>query len=210
MEFAAPKPEPGMPALTENKKEGQKESLLQFFAFAHLPEPLQDMSMHFADLATWIVTHLPRNAERTVVLRKLLEAKDCAVRAKLDEDALSGCMRTYGGKRDADGNAVVTIQEIDGRRRPLDPRLDLVNHSPTGLEWGYGGSGPAQLALALLADALGNDQLALGLHQNFKTKFIEVLDRNGEWQLTQAAVRLFVRVELGGRRDKSPGRSRRG
>ena len=39
--------------------------------------------------------------------------------------------------------------------KPLDSRRDLWNHSPTGFEWGYCGSGPAQLALALLADHLG-------------------------------------------------------
>ena len=52
--------------------------------------------------------------------------------------------------------------------RPLKPRFDLWNHSPTGFEWGYGGSGPAQLALALLADHLGNDQEAVAYHQHFK------------------------------------------
>jgi hypothetical protein len=40
---------------------------------------------------------------------------------------------------------------------PLPPRLDLFNHSPAGFDWGYGGSGPAQLALAMLADALVHD-----------------------------------------------------
>jgi len=37
---------------------------------------------------------------------------------------------------------------------PLDPRLSIVNHSPTGFAWGYWGSGPAQLSFALIADAL--------------------------------------------------------
>lgn len=50
---------------------------------------------------------------------------------------------------------------------PLNPRLDLWNHSPTGFEFGYGGSGPAQLALALLADCCG-DEVALNYHQQFK------------------------------------------
>ena len=40
----------------------------------------------------------------------------------------------------------------DGEVRLLDPRLDLVNHSPTGFAWSYDGSGPSQPALALLAD----------------------------------------------------------
>jgi hypothetical protein len=52
----------------------------------------------------------------------------------------------------------------------LDPRLDLWNHSPSGFEYGYGGSGPAQLALAILANHLGpgRENLAIRLHQHFK------------------------------------------
>jgi hypothetical protein len=60
-----------------------REPILQFFAYGHLREDLRDTSKPFGDLATLIVTSLPRNPERTVALRKLLEAKDAAVRAKL-------------------------------------------------------------------------------------------------------------------------------
>lgn len=59
------------------------EPMLQFFEYAHLPEHLQEVSMWFGALAQSIVHRLPRNPERTVALRKLLEAKDCAVRARL-------------------------------------------------------------------------------------------------------------------------------
>ena len=59
------------------------EHIMQFFAFAHLPPHLQAVSKPFAELAEKIVTTIPRNPERTVALRKLLEAKDAAVRAKL-------------------------------------------------------------------------------------------------------------------------------
>lgn len=48
------------------------------------------------------------------------------------------------------GPMVVAVE--DGVERALDPRLDLANHSPTGFGWGYNGSGPAQTALAILAD----------------------------------------------------------
>jgi hypothetical protein len=58
-----------------------QETILQFFAFAHLPGHLQAISMPFAKVADRIVQTLPRNAERSVALRKLLEAKDAAVRA---------------------------------------------------------------------------------------------------------------------------------
>jgi hypothetical protein len=57
--------------------------MLQWFATAHLREDLKVVSQPFADLALEIVLNLPRNPERTVALRKLLEAKDCAVRSVL-------------------------------------------------------------------------------------------------------------------------------
>jgi len=75
------------------------EPIMQFFEYEHLPSHLQRISKPFCDLARSIVAedgmyddpadpkterlHLPRNAERTVALRKLLESKDAAVRAAL-------------------------------------------------------------------------------------------------------------------------------
>jgi len=60
----------------------EREAIMKYFAFAHLPEKLQVVSKPFADIAEHIHT-LPRSAERTVALRKLLESKDAAVRAAL-------------------------------------------------------------------------------------------------------------------------------
>lgn len=59
------------------------EQILQFFKYDHLPPHLAEVSAPFATLADHLVHVLPRNAERTVALRKLLESKDAAVRAKL-------------------------------------------------------------------------------------------------------------------------------
>lgn len=59
------------------------EPLMQFFTYAHLKPELQGTSKPFGELAQHLVDTLPRNPERTVALRKLLEAKDCAVRALL-------------------------------------------------------------------------------------------------------------------------------
>lgn len=56
----------------------------------------------------------------------------------------------------------------DGTRSKLPLRTDVANHSPTGHEWGYGGSGPAQLALDLLLDATHDDE-----------RFHELADRLG-------------------------------
>jgi hypothetical protein len=64
----------------------------------------------------------------------------------------------------------------------LDFRLDLRNHSPTGFEWGYSGSGPAQLALAILAHHCDSENEALELYQRFKWAVIAVLPRIG-WSL---------------------------
>lgn len=57
------------------------EHIAQFFAFGHLPPHLAAVSRPFAELADKVIAELPRNPERTVALRKLLEAKDAAVRA---------------------------------------------------------------------------------------------------------------------------------
>lgn len=58
-----------------------QDRMLQFFEYSHLSPTLQQPAMNFHELAHWIVENLPSNPERTVALRKLLEAKDCAVRA---------------------------------------------------------------------------------------------------------------------------------
>jgi len=58
------------------------EHIAQFFAFAHLPPHLQAVSRPFTAAAVHVL-ELPRNPERTVALRKLLESKDAAVRAAL-------------------------------------------------------------------------------------------------------------------------------
>ena len=94
-------------------------------------------------------------------------------------------MITYQGKREG----CVTVVTVNGI--PLNPRLDLWNHSPTGFEWGYGGSGPAQLALALLAHHLGDDNAAVALHQDFKHAVITLLDQRG-WTLTGEQIRTAI------------------
>lgn len=58
-------------------------NLLQFFEYEHLPASLQEVSKPFGDLARLMASTLPVNPESTTALRKLLEAKDCAVRALL-------------------------------------------------------------------------------------------------------------------------------
>ena len=91
-------------------------------------------------------------------------------------------MKVYKGH--ADGS--VTVHPDAGESYALPWRLDLWNHSPTGLNWSYGGSGPAQCALALLADHLGDDQEATRLHQPFKWAVVAHLPRT--WELTSEQI----------------------
>jgi hypothetical protein len=74
--------------------------------------------------------------------------------------------------------------------KPLDMRTDLLELS-NAFEWGYGGSGPSQLALALLADHFQNqpdgDERAIALHYKFEREVIKKLPRP-EWKLTSEEV----------------------
>lgn len=60
-----------------------EEPILKFFKYSHLPPKLQEVSMAFYNLAIAISDELPPGEEKSMALRKLLEAKDCAVRAAL-------------------------------------------------------------------------------------------------------------------------------
>lgn len=83
----------------------------------------------------------------------------------------------------ADGTVSVTVNG-----RPLPMRLDLARHSPTGFEWGYAGSGPAQLALAILAWHCGSDEgRAIDLYQAFKFRVVASLPRQS-WKLTRSEI----------------------
>jgi hypothetical protein len=89
-------------------------------------------------------------------------------------------VKLYRGGRSLDG-AVVTIDE-----KPLDPRYDLKQLCATGFEWTYEGAGPAQLALALLADHLGEDARALQLYERFMRSVVAELDNS--WELNSADI----------------------
>lgn len=63
------------------------ERMLKWFEYSHLPEKLQAFSKPFGELAAHVVATIEPGPERTVALRKLLEAKDAAVRAALNPGA---------------------------------------------------------------------------------------------------------------------------
>lgn len=63
--------------------EPMEERMMKWFAYQHLPNELQQVSQPFYELAQWLCSKCEAGPERTVALRKLLEAKDAAVRAAL-------------------------------------------------------------------------------------------------------------------------------
>lgn len=82
-------------------------------------------------------------------------------------------MNVYQGMR-VDGNVVVTC---NGRVFSAEPSLQVRNHSPAGFNWGYGGSGPAQLALAICMRELPL-YLAVAVYQDFKAQVVARFDRD--------------------------------
>lgn len=100
-------------------------------------------------------------------------------------------MRTiYQGVRLEDDKSTAGECQVrvirDGFVEILDPQpsLKLRNHSPDGFNWGYGGSGPAQLALAILLDFTKDESAAQYFYQEFKMKVIAKLPAEKDWHLT--------------------------
>ena len=88
----------------------------------------------------------------------------------------------YRARRDLDVPVGHQIEvTVDGE--PMDYRYDLLSASPSGFEWGYGGSGPAQLAIATLAHAY-NNEFACEHYQRFKCEVVSELPKQG-WTLTK-------------------------
>ncbi len=96
----------------------------------------------------------------------------------------------YWGKKISAGGPQPVYKKLqpDGFPEKLSPAASqrLRNHSPDGFQWGYGGSGPAQLALALLLDVTGNPALAQAFYQHFK--FDKVAGWGEEWEITSSDI----------------------
>jgi len=99
-------------------------------------------------------------------------------------------MKMYRGKRDAQGEPTVTV--LDGTdEKPLDPRHDVRDHSPLGFEWGYYGSGPCQLGLAILCDCVEVEKAAMH-YQGFTRNIIANLNAQNGWELSEDDVKRMV------------------
>lgn len=104
----------------------------------------------------------------------------------------------YRGMR-REGRAIVLS---DGRPVDLQVSLQVVNHSPDGFAWGYTGSGPAQLALALLLDAGLPADVADGLHQRLKTDLVSQWTPWHPWELEGHDLQYWIESQLALDREK--------
>lgn len=116
-------------------------------------------------------------------------------------------MKIYRGKRVAvepyPYEPVVSVETNFGppqdfEKLMLEKSLAIRNHSPTGFEWGYGGSGPHQLALALLMDATGNNELAERFYNAFVVSHVIQWGRDDEdsWEISDEYIRSWVMNQL--------------
>ena len=81
---------------------------------------------------------------------------------------------------------------IGDEELPIGRSLKLARHSPTGFGWGYAGSGPAQLSLAILLEVLDDETLAMRYYQDFKFDFIANLTDGQKWKLQEKVVLAYV------------------
>lgn len=86
----------------------------------------------------------------------------------------------------------VWIVSANGPKRPLPERRDLRHHSAAGFSWGYGGSGPAQLAIAILADASGDDTRALAHYLEYRLDVIARLTPGQPFEISAVDARSWL------------------
>ena len=99
----------------------------------------------------------------------------------------------FRGFRDAYGAVVL----VDGDPIQWERSLALRSHSPTGIEWGYLGSGPAQLALSILL-YVTDEAPALEHYQTFKDRVVSQLPRHRGWRFSSAHVAGWLNAMVDG------------
>lgn len=123
-----------------------------------------------------------------------LSRKEPAAQSSSAGDDATGAT-VYRGWRDP-GASVGEECTVAADGTELEKRYDLLSASPSGFEWGYRGSGPAQLAIAMLSDAYG-DQFACDNYQRFKDEVIAALPEHG-WTLTTEDIDEWREVSIDG------------
>lgn len=75
------------------------------------------------------------------------------------------------------------IVKVDGKYLSPSVSQSVLNHSPDGFAWGYAGSGPSQLALAILLEAGVSKEIATRYHHDFKRQFLVPLQPNAHFKM---------------------------
>jgi len=107
-------------------------------------------------------------------------------------------MKIYYGKRlgprelSSDVKVIVSEQHDDGVECLIRPLKHYIRHSPTGFEWGYAGSGPADLALSILWDYLGEEPYR-SLYMDFKWDFVS--GWQDEWQIDSYQIQDWIKAK---------------
>lgn len=99
-------------------------------------------------------------------------------------------MKVYRGNRTGYDRQVEVIEDGLSSDLSPEPSQDVVNHSPDGFNWGYSGSGPAQLALGLLLDVTDDRQIANRYYQLFKTDAVAHFGES--WEISEVAIRRWL------------------
>ena len=113
-------------------------------------------------------------------------------------------MKAFHGIRDAQDRCHLYLRAGETLTKiSPDRSLEVYNHSPDGFEWGYGGSGPSQLSLAILLEALSDDfeqgdapgetpdSVALHLYQDFKWQVVSGLPES-QWTLPMDTIKQWI------------------
>ena len=95
------------------------------------------------------------------------------------------------------GNASTRTVFIGGVRLDEKKSQKVYNHSPDGFNWGYRGSGPAQLALAVMLELTDQDDTALRLYQKFKAEVVANLNQDEDFELEVDDVKEWIKKERG-------------
>ena len=109
-------------------------------------------------------------------------------------------MRIYKAERIKSRPVIDAVPEstvrvtVNGMQLDPRPSQKIWNHSPTGFEWGYGGFGPAQLALAILFDVTKDKILSVRYHQRFKFDWIAGCDPSG-FEMTEYDVKDWLQQQ---------------
>ena len=86
---------------------------------------------------------------------------------------------------------------LDDKELTPGESLKLIRHSPDGFNWGYSGSGPAQLALALMIAFIGKEN-ATKYYQKFKTDVISKLPREADFILDEEDIKIWMEENIHG------------